>query len=85
MDVLLDEEPAIFTKSKKDFTPLDKVTHVVIANKFMVLAMANNVLFRMNLHSPSERNGLYFFFQCFLKFPLAQNIDSIFCCRNLTG
>ncbi|XP_019754048.2 vacuolar protein sorting-associated protein 18 homolog isoform X1 [Dendroctonus ponderosae] len=58
MDVLLDEEPAIFTKSKKDFTPLDKVTHVVIANKFMVLAMANNVLFRMNLHSPSERNEI---------------------------
>ncbi|ENN82501.1 hypothetical protein YQE_01126, partial [Dendroctonus ponderosae] len=62
MDVLLDEEPAIFTKSKKDFTPLDKVTHVVIANKFMVLAMANNVLFRMNLHSPSERNGMYLFY-----------------------
>ncbi|KAL1509544.1 hypothetical protein ABEB36_004259 [Hypothenemus hampei] len=57
MDILEQDTP-IFSKSKKDFTPLDKITHVAIANKYLVVAMANNTFFRMNLHNPSERNEI---------------------------
>ncbi|XP_030762434.1 vacuolar protein sorting-associated protein 18 homolog isoform X2 [Sitophilus oryzae] len=58
INVTMDQEIPIFTKSKKEFSPLDKITHVAISNKFMVVVMANNVLFRMNLHNPMERGEI---------------------------
>ncbi|CAG9821457.1 unnamed protein product [Phaedon cochleariae] len=54
INMSLEQEVPIFTKSKKDFTPSDRITHVVIANKNLVIAMANGVLFRMNLNNPQQ-------------------------------
>lgn len=53
----LEQEVPIFTKSKKDFTPSDRITHVAIANKNLVIVMANGILFRMNLHNPQQCIG----------------------------
>lgn len=53
----LEQEVPIFSKAKKDFTPSDKITHVAIANKQLVVAMANNTLFRMNLNNPQQQDG----------------------------
>ncbi|CAG9766632.1 unnamed protein product [Ceutorhynchus assimilis] len=58
IDMTLQQDIPIFTKSKRDFTPLDKITHVAIANKYLVVAMANNDLLRMNLNNPSERSEI---------------------------
>lgn len=55
--MMVDQEVPIFSKSKKDFTPSDRITHVAIANKQLVVAMANGILFRMNLHNPQQHNG----------------------------
>lgn len=46
----------IFTKSKKDFSPPDLITHAAISNKFLVVAMTNGILFRMNLSNPSQND-----------------------------
>lgn len=54
----LDQDAPIFSKTKKDLTPADKVTHVAVSNKHLVVAMANNSLFRMNLHQPQNQDGL---------------------------
>ncbi|XP_066154663.1 vacuolar protein sorting-associated protein 18 homolog isoform X1 [Euwallacea fornicatus] len=58
IDMALENDTPIFAKSKKDFSPSDKITHVAIANKYMIIAMANNLLFRMNLHNSSERSEI---------------------------
>lgn len=53
----LDQDEPIFSKAKKDFTPADKITHVAISNKCLVVAMANNTIFRMDLHQPQKQDG----------------------------
>ena len=53
----LEQDVPIFSKTKKDFTPSDKITHVAISNKQLAVAMANNMLFRMNLHNPQQHDG----------------------------
>ncbi|XP_076258770.1 vacuolar protein sorting-associated protein 18 dor isoform X1 [Rhynchophorus ferrugineus] len=60
INITMDQDTPIFTKSKKDFTPSNKITHAVISNKYMVIAMANNVLFRMNLQNPTEKSEIAF-------------------------
>lgn len=57
--MMLDQEVPIFSKSKKDFTPSDRITHVAVANKQLAVAMANGMLFRMNLHNPQQHSGKY--------------------------
>lgn len=57
----MEEEVPIFSKSKREFNPADKITHVAIANKYMVVAMANGILFRINLHQPDQQDGKLIF------------------------
>ncbi|XP_023014330.1 vacuolar protein sorting-associated protein 18 dor isoform X2 [Leptinotarsa decemlineata] len=54
INMSLEQEVPIFMKSKKDFIPSDRITHVAIANKNLAMVMANNVLFRMNLNNPQQ-------------------------------
>ncbi|XP_017785036.1 PREDICTED: vacuolar protein sorting-associated protein 18 homolog isoform X2 [Nicrophorus vespilloides] len=54
----MEQEMPIFTKAKKDFTPADSITHVAISNKYLVVAMSNCVLFRMNLNNPSQQDEI---------------------------
>jgi hypothetical protein len=66
INMTLEQDAPIFSKTKKDFTPSDKITHVAIANKQLAVAMANNTLFRMNLNNPQQHDGkpsLYLLYQ----------------------
>lgn len=54
----MEEEVPIFSKSKRDFFPTDKITHAAICNKYLLVAMANGILFRMNLNKPELQDGL---------------------------
>lgn len=53
----LEEDPPMFSKSKLDFNPSDRITHLVVSNNYLVLAMANNMLFRIDLSNPSRCDG----------------------------
>lgn len=50
----LEQEVPIFSKTKKDFRPSDRITHVAIANKNLAIVQANGILFRMNLNNPQQ-------------------------------
>lgn len=72
----LEQDVPIFRKKRKEFTPSDKITHVAISNKYLIVAMANGFLFRMNLHNPQEHDGKNSFTDClWVHF-------TTFCCRN---
>ncbi|XP_057663701.1 vacuolar protein sorting-associated protein 18 homolog isoform X1 [Diorhabda carinulata] len=58
INVSLEQEAPIFSKSKKDFTPSERITHVAIANKYLIIVMANSVLFRMNLNNPQQTSEI---------------------------
>lgn len=53
----LEQEIPIFSKSKKDYRPPHKFTHVAISNKYFVGAMQDGTLLRMNLHNPQETDS----------------------------
>lgn len=57
MVMKMEQDVPIFSKAKMSFAPSDKITHVAICNKQLVLAMANSVLFRMNLQQPDQQDG----------------------------
>ncbi|XP_017303017.1 vacuolar protein sorting-associated protein 18 homolog [Diaphorina citri] len=42
----------MFTKQKVNFSPTNQITHLVVGGNTIVLAMANNVLLRINLNAP---------------------------------
>ncbi|XP_067005382.2 vacuolar protein sorting-associated protein 18 homolog isoform X2 [Anabrus simplex] len=50
----LEEESPIFSKQKVNFSPPDRITHLCVSNGLIVLAMANDVLFRINLQQPEK-------------------------------
>lgn len=54
----LEQDVPIFKKARMNFTPSDKVTHVAISNKFLVVAMANGMLFRMNTEQPNQQDEI---------------------------
>lgn len=54
----LEEETPIFMKQKMNFNPSDNITHIAVANDNLVLAMANNALFRINLKNPDKHEGI---------------------------
>ncbi|EFA08901.1 Vacuolar protein sorting-associated protein 18 homolog-like Protein [Tribolium castaneum] len=58
INMTLDQDAPIFSKTKKDFTPPDKITHVAISNKQLAVALGNNTLFRMNLHNPQQQDEI---------------------------
>lgn len=53
----LDQDEPIFSKTKRDLTPSGTITHAVISNKYLVVAMANNIIFRMDLHQSQKQDG----------------------------
>lgn len=53
----LEQDTPIFSKTKMNFTPSDKITHAAVSNKNLVVAMANSMLFRMNLQQPDRQEG----------------------------
>ncbi|GFR83888.1 vacuolar protein sorting-associated protein 18 homolog [Elysia marginata] len=54
MDARLETELPIFNKKKVNFKPPEKITHLVVSNNFLVMAMSNNVLLRLDLEQPDQ-------------------------------
>ncbi|XP_026470217.1 vacuolar protein sorting-associated protein 18 homolog [Ctenocephalides felis] len=54
----MEDSTPIFSKQKMQFTPSDKITHLAVANDILVLAMANNTLFRINLKQPDKNEEI---------------------------
>lgn len=55
----LEQEQPIFNKIRMNFNPSDKITHMAVSNNYLVLAMANNKLFRIDLYQPDKHDGKY--------------------------
>ncbi|XP_023930234.1 vacuolar protein sorting-associated protein 18 homolog [Lingula anatina] len=48
----LDDETPIFSKQRINFSPPGRVTHTVVCNNFLVMALTNNMLLRIDLENP---------------------------------
>lgn len=53
----LEEEAPMFSKQKVNFAPPDCITHLVVSNNLLVLAMANQRLLRIDLRQPDKPEG----------------------------
>ncbi|CAG5120863.1 unnamed protein product, partial [Candidula unifasciata] len=54
IDARLETDAPIFLKKKVNFKPPDQITHLVVANNFLVMAMSSNLLMRLDLDHPDE-------------------------------
>ncbi|GFN86697.1 vacuolar protein sorting-associated protein 18 homolog [Plakobranchus ocellatus] len=54
IDARLETELPIFDKKKVNFKPPDPITHLVVSNNFLVMAMSSNVLLRLDLEQPDQ-------------------------------
>lgn len=54
----LEEDAPIFSKHKVNFSPSDAITHLAVCSEYLVLAMANNVLLRIDLKQPDKIEGM---------------------------
>lgn len=50
----LEEETPIFVRQRVNFSPPDSITHLVVSNNLLVLAMANQHLLRIDLQQPDK-------------------------------
>ena len=48
----------IFTKQKVNFQPTSPITHLVVANNQLVVALANKTLLRIDLLHPESPHGM---------------------------
>lgn len=54
----LEENKPMFSKQKMNFNPSDLITHVAVASDYLMLAMANGKLFRLDLKVPDQHAGM---------------------------
>lgn len=57
MEMKLEDDVPMFSKKKVNFSPTDKITHLSVSNDIIIIAMANNVLLRINLRQPDHPEG----------------------------
>ncbi|XP_025159223.1 vacuolar protein sorting-associated protein 18 homolog isoform X3 [Harpegnathos saltator] len=50
----LQDDGPIFTKQKVNFLPSDKILHLVVSSNMIVIAMANNILLRIDMKQPDK-------------------------------
>ena len=53
----LQDETPIFIKQKVNFMPSDKILHMCVSSNFIVIAMANNILLRIDMKHPDKPEG----------------------------
>lgn len=53
----LQDDGPIFTKQKVNFLPSDKILHLVVSSNTIVIAMANNILLRIDMKQPDKTEG----------------------------
>lgn len=54
------DDGPIFIKQKVNFLPSDKILHFVVNNNIIIIAMANNILLRIDMKQPDSPEGLFF-------------------------
>lgn len=57
INMQMDDNTPMFSKQKMNFNPSDLITHVAVASDYLVLAMANGKLFRLDLKKPDQHEG----------------------------
>lgn len=58
INMQLEDNTPMFAKQRMKFNPSDLITHAAISNDYLVLAMANGRLFRMNMNRPDNDEGI---------------------------
>lgn len=53
----LEDEMPIFSKKRVNFSPPDSITHMAVGSDIIVIAMANNILLKINLRQPDHPEG----------------------------
>ncbi|CAH0397716.1 unnamed protein product [Chilo suppressalis] len=54
----MEDNTPMFSKQKMNFNPSDTITYVSVANDYLVLAMANGKLFRLDLKKPDQHEEI---------------------------
>ncbi|XP_048483000.1 vacuolar protein sorting-associated protein 18 homolog isoform X2 [Plutella xylostella] len=60
INMQLEDNTPMFSKQKMNFNPSDLITHVAVASDYLVLAMANGKLFRLDLKSPDHNEEIQY-------------------------
>ncbi|XP_013172488.1 PREDICTED: vacuolar protein sorting-associated protein 18 homolog [Papilio xuthus] len=89
----MEDNTPMFSKQKMNFNPSDLITHVAVASDYLVLAMANGKLFRLDLKMPDQHEEIHYakFVQPNTKLsnifldPLGQHLLMAFAARNKEG
>lgn len=53
----MEEETPVFWKQKVNFVPPERITHMCVSSELIVLAMANGILFRIDLKQKDKHEG----------------------------
>lgn len=54
IDARLEAEAPIFSKKKVNFKPPDPISHLVVSNNFLIMAMTSNMILRLDLDHPDH-------------------------------
>ncbi|XP_046959364.1 vacuolar protein sorting-associated protein 18 homolog isoform X1 [Vanessa cardui] len=60
INMQLNDNTPMFSKQKMNFNPSDLITHVAVSSDFLVLAMANGKLFRLDLKMPDQHEEIQY-------------------------
>ncbi|XP_063825153.1 vacuolar protein sorting-associated protein 18 homolog isoform X1 [Ostrinia nubilalis] len=58
INMQFDDNTPMFSKQKMNFNPSDLITHVAVSSDYLVLAMANGKLFRLDLKKPDQHEEI---------------------------
>lgn len=53
----IEDETPVFCKQKVNFAPPERIIHMCVSSELIVLAMANGILFRIDLKQPDKPEG----------------------------
>ncbi|CAH2232004.1 jg4063 [Pararge aegeria aegeria] len=60
INMQLEDNTPMFSKQKMNFNPSDLITHVAVSSDYLVLAMANGKLFRLDLKMPDQHEEIHY-------------------------
>ncbi|VVC86567.1 vacuolar protein sorting-associated protein 18 homolog isoform X2 [Leptidea sinapis] len=60
INMQLEDNTPMFSKQRMNFNPSDLITHVAVSSDYLVLAMANGRLFRLDLKMPDQHEEIQF-------------------------
>jgi len=60
INMAIEDETPMFCKQKVNFAPPERITHMCVSSELIVLAMANGVIFRIDLKQPEKHEEIEF-------------------------